>query len=152
MRRQIPQKASQLLPNCTDFSGTWVGSCTNSDGTTNANQKTVIEQFDCSNLQEDGTDIEIGGSNTLTDTSFVDSTSIGLTVSFAWNSSRTMLTGPLSLSFTLPGYGNIAAVGVMSTAIEGGQLHEITQFTGQAAPAGNFPGLISSDCVYTKSP
>lgn len=138
------------LANCTDFSGTWVGRCSYSDGTSDEGEQTIIKQEDCQYLEINGNLNVVGGSNRAGFTSFVDGQTFDTTFAPSWNSSRTVLVSTVNLSYAGNQRGHVVIIGRNTMALEDGKLHTVHQNMGSVSSNSQDPALLSSDCLYEK--
>lgn len=86
LAESVPRRA--MTSECPDLDGTWVGTCSDSEGTS-YEETTIIEQDSCKSLYWGGTRLEIGGMTTQGDSS--SRYANGWTVAADWNTAGTGL-------------------------------------------------------------
>jgi hypothetical protein len=145
------KKFKKFDGQCTDFSGSWKGTC--DDGSGNATPDSmVIEQFGCDTLSfdNDSQSYDIGGSDAQLDTS--TSSTDNTTVSLDWNADKTVANLSMggagrilgqAVSWELHGNGSMSLSGNTLTSTMGYQ-------TSVNANGSTNLGGGTQYCFYTK--
>jgi hypothetical protein len=151
--RHHQQKSLKFSGNCTNFSGTWKGKCTDTNGA-ETEESMVIEQNSCDSVTiNDAQSYNFGGANTDTQTG-TWSTNV-FTTNLDWNADKTVA------KLVLGGGGRILGQRMNWTMNGSGWLHlsadklysrfgfqwQSTNANGETSVGGN-----GANCAYEKQP
>jgi hypothetical protein len=150
--RHHQQKSLKFSGNCTNFSGTWKGKCTDTNGA-ETDESMVIEQYSCDSLTiDDAQSYDFGGANTETQTG--TSRTNAFTTNLDWSADKTVAKLILggggrvlgqSINWTMNGSGSLR--------LSADKLYSSFGFQWQSNANGETSiGSNNYTCVYEKQP
>ena len=140
----------KISPVCANFTGNWVGVCTEADGRQETSEA-IIDQYRCENIDMDGFYFDINGLNTVSNSPSPNSEwplSSGGAISYTWNDAQTRLYS--SVGFAVAGW--FAAVATEETWLEGDTLRRKATASYLLDPTG-VPSpvqMVMDDCTFTR--